>query len=132
MKILHKKTGTVLLDIPAESLVAADLREADLIEAKLDAEEIERRSILPAGELVAWKKLRGGGLCKLLIPKEAKRHSSLTSRKCRAEYAIVLEEHKLEYRVGQKVVPDSYDPDPRIDCSHGIHFYITRQEAQEA
>jgi hypothetical protein len=27
------------------------------------------------------------------------------------------------------IKPDSYDPDPRVECSHGIHFFITKEEA---
>ena len=35
------------------------------------------------------------------------------------------------YRVGEIVRPDSYDPDIRVECSHGIHFFITRKEAED-
>jgi len=28
------------------------------------------------------------------------------------------------------VKPDSFDPDPRVECSHGIHFFMTRKEAE--
>lgn len=27
------------------------------------------------------------------------------------------------YVVGSEVVPDSFDPDPTLTCSHGIHFF---------
>jgi len=36
----------------------------------------------------------------------------------------------LEYRVGELVYPDSYDPDIRVECTHGIHFFLTREEAE--
>ena len=26
---------------------------------------------------------------------------------------------------------DRYDPDPTVECSHGIHFFITEQEAKD-
>jgi hypothetical protein len=26
--------------------------------------------------------------------------------------------------------PDKFDADPRVNCSHGIHFFITREEAE--
>jgi hypothetical protein len=35
-----------------------------------------------------------------------------------------------EYREGQMVYPDSYDDDIRVDCTHGIHFWLTRREAE--
>jgi len=38
---------------------------------------------------------------------------------------------KLKYATGKIVKPDSYDDSIYADCSHGIHFFITRQEAIE-
>ena len=35
------------------------------------------------------------------------------------------------YTVGNYVSPDSYDPDIRIDCTNGIHVFLTRKEAVE-
>ena len=33
------------------------------------------------------------------------------------------------YRKGAIIRPDSYNPDPFIACSNGIHFFISKQEA---
>ena len=33
--------------------------------------------------------------------------------------------------IGQPTYPDSYDDDERVECSHGIHVFMTRQEAEE-
>jgi hypothetical protein len=91
---------------------------------------------LPEGELIGWKKLQGDTICKLKIPVEAKRIGGLLGRKCRAEFAIVLEgegeglHNGHVYKVGEKVVPDKFDPNPLVECSHGIHFYITKMEAE--
>jgi hypothetical protein len=88
--------------------------------------------------LIGWKKLSRGVICKLRIPADAKRVGGLIGRKCRAEFAVVLEGcgrsqygEGTEYRVGETVRPDSYDPNPLEECSHGIHFFITREEAEE-
>jgi hypothetical protein len=35
------------------------------------------------------------------------------------------------YQEGKVTKPDSFDPDFRVECSHGIHFFITRQEAED-
>ena len=35
------------------------------------------------------------------------------------------------YRNGELTYPDSYDDDIRVGCSHGIHFFITKAEAEE-
>ena len=86
---------------------------------------------------MGWKKLQGKSVAKILIPAEAKRTSSLVSRKCRAEFVEVLEgggfdrrTGLLEYKEGEIVRPDSYDDDIRIECTHGIHFFMTRREAE--
>jgi hypothetical protein len=34
-----------------------------------------------------------------------------------------------EYVVGQMVYPDSWDNDRFNECSHGIHFFIDKQDA---
>jgi hypothetical protein len=74
----------------------------------------------------------------LKIPSHARRTASLVGRKCRASEAIVLAIEGDEpvmtrgvvYRIGCTVTPDSYDPDPRVECTHGIHFFLTREEAE--
>jgi len=38
---------------------------------------------------------------------------------------------RTEYAPGIVVRPDKWDPDPRVECTHGIHFFLTRQEAEE-
>jgi len=38
---------------------------------------------------------------------------------------------KTEYKVGETVKPDSFDDNPFVECTHGIHFFITRQEAED-
>ena len=88
--------------------------------------------------MVVWKK-GNGKLIKLRIPPESKRTACLINRKCRAEFAEVLEiedgkpittRKNCTYEIGQKVIPDSYDDDPRQDCTHGIHFFLTKEEAE--
>ena len=97
------------------------------------------------GDFIAWKKV-GDAIIKLRIPAEAKR-SSATTRKCRCEFAEVLELQSLDgtpynddkvvnnhyvetiYKVGEIVHSDSWDADRWNECSHGIHFFITRDEA---
>ena len=96
------------------------------------------------GDFIAWKKVKTC-IVKLLIPADAQR-SSATSRKCRASKAHVLAIYDKDgnekksvvsdnyvtttYKVGENVLPDSWDDDRWNECSHGIHFFITRQEAE--
>jgi hypothetical protein len=90
------------------------------------------------GAFTGFKKLADGTIAKILIPEDAERVGGFTGRKCRASKAIVLEgagysSHNASfiYTAGATVVPDSWDADPCVECSHGIHFFITRKEAEQ-
>jgi len=37
----------------------------------------------------------------------------------------------FKYEKGKVIVPDKYCDDIRIECSNGIHFFMTRKEAVE-
>ena len=132
----------------------ANLRDADLRDANLrDAKYIP---FIPMacptdGDFIGWKKVNYGEkyyLVKLMVPADAKRCSS-TGRKCRCSKALVLDISLLVdgkeagkeknvinnryvptlYEVGKVVEPDSFDENRFRECSHGIHFFIDRQEA---
>ena len=118
------------------NLSGANLRDANLRDAHLPPFQIPQE-----GELIVWKSLRGG-LAKLRIPPAARRTASLVGRKCRAEFAEVLElptayeecasmqDQSIKYRLGEVVKPDSYNEDVRLECTNGIHFFLTREEAE--
>jgi len=138
-------------DLQDAYLQDADLRGADLRGAYLrgadlqDAENIEWADavtrILPDGDIIGWKKCNDGVIVKLLIPADSKR-SNATGRKCRAEFVKVLDvigakegitnRHGPEtvYRVGEILHPDKWDENRWNECSGGIHFFITRYEAE--
>lgn len=84
-------------------------------------------------------------IVKLEIPEDAKRSSATTS-KCRCSKAKVLEIKDLKsgrtinkitninkktciYTVGEYVYPDSFDECRWNECSNGIHFFMTEEEA---
>ena len=148
-----KKDNTLKQTLEQAVSEGANLRGADLIGANLtdaDLREIQAiTQIIPeTGSFEAWKKGENGHLIKLEIPSKAKRHNYIGGRKCRAEFVKVLDirnskGHKVKecyngphgikttYHVGDIVTPDSYDPDPFAECSHGIHFFVTKQEAKD-
>ena len=137
-------------DLYGANLYGADLREANLREANLrGAKNIPFIPLVcpERGSFTAFKKC-GSYIIELLIPQDAKRCSA-TTRKCRASYAKVVAitnmdgsqaevDHvtnhayePIEYKIGEYVHPDSFDDDRWNECSHGIHFFINRQEAVE-
>ena len=102
------------------------------------------------GEFTGWKRIFSDidkYLVKLLVPADAKRSSS-TTYKCRCSKAKVLDivnlrtnEHvtsimnrsyiDTEYTVGEMVYPDSFDENRWNECSHGIHFFVDKENAIE-
>jgi len=122
------------------NLYGADLYGANLKGANLEGANLKGATLpdfqIPQGvDLVVYKKLHEGVVCRLLIPKEAKRTASLVGNKCRAEYAIVLEGegHSIynsyfKYQVGMKVIPNSYNEDVREECKPGIHFFMKKED----
>lgn len=130
-------------------MAEANLTGARLEEADLTGVNMTPYVIVPEGKLIGWKKLVGGNVAKLEIPEKAKRVNAYGSRKCRAEYVRTIEiydisgsprpknfegksshDHFTRYRAGRITRPDKYNPDPRVECSHGIHFFLTREEAE--
>ena len=129
-------------NLSGANLSRADLSGANLYGANLSREKADTiyqtHTILPEGDLIGYKKLAGGVIAKLKIPADAKRVGGLVGRKCRAEFAIVLEgsgksrhDNQFVYEVGATVRPtEKFDDDVREECRPGIHFFITRAEAE--
>ena len=153
----YEKENNTIKDTVVEAVSrGADLSGADLRGAYLrGAKEIPYipLSCPSDGAFVGWKKVRTEWddryLVKLLIPEDARR-SSATTLKCRCDKAQVLAITNLDgsdcgrkqvvnpegderaetlYKVGEMVFPDSFDEDRWNECSHGIHFFINKQDA---
>ena len=135
-------------DLRGANLRGADLQGANLQSADLRRADLGNFSIVPEeGSFVGWKKRADGTIVKLLIPEDAKRVSSLIGRKCRSSKAIVLEVFEdgvsdngskhgvtyegIDYVKDTVCIPDSFDDDIRVECTNGVHFFITRKEAEE-
>lgn len=138
-------------DLRVANLRNANLCSANLIGAKLDDVEYNYRTGFFAlqcpeeGSFIGYKKARRH-IIKLEILADAKR-SSATTRKCRCSSAKVLSITTLDgqddgtraissnydedfvYRVGEIVRVDNFDDNRWRECSTGIHFFMTRDEA---
>ena len=130
------------------NLKGANIERANIYGAKLNgAQNIPYipLSCPSEGAFVAWKKVEGKYLVKLQIPEDARR-TSATTRKCRCDKAMVLDITSLDgnkhydevtnnrynetiYKVGEFVYPDSFDENRWNECSHGIHFFVNKEDA---
>ena len=149
VNILNRVTGAVVFSAEIEcrpdelpsiklglAVRGAYLGGADLSGAKDADYAIAQTRILPEGDLIGWKKLYGGTIAKLRIPAEARR-SHAFGRKCRAEFVDVIEgegisshDRKTKYAPGLRVTCDKWDENWQEECAGGIHFFITRIEAE--
>ena len=138
-------------DLYGVNLRGADLRGANLRWAK-NVPSYACRLVCPEeGSFIGFKKAdttvpdSREAIVKLLITEDAKR-SSATTRKCRCDKAKVISITSLDgkenfttaysyydrffqYTVGQTVIVDDFDEDRWNECSTGVHFFITREEA---
>lgn len=97
-------------------------------------------------------------LVKLHIPEDSPRLRAYDSKKCRCKYAEVFDiqlfdgsslpddtvaysmfemnafaspslRHRTKYKKGEIVFADAWDGDRTIECGHGIHFFMKREDA---
>ena len=135
-------------DLWGADLWEADLRGANLCEANNIPDYVCPICCPEEGSFTGFKKAYWNGtpvIVKLQIPADAKR-SSATNRKCRCDKAKVLSitdfsgaaefqmavsiwDNNFIYEVGKTVIVDDYDDNRWNECSTGIHFFITRDEA---
>ena len=137
-------------NLQGASFQGAHLYRANLWEANNIPDYVCPICCPEKGSFVGFKKARALDknievIVELEIPADAKR-SSATSRKCRCDKANVLSITDLSgiaefqmavsfwddnfiYEVGKTVVVNDFDENRWIECSTGIHFFITRDEA---
>lgn len=136
-------------------LTGANLNRANLVGASLSGVKYDETTSFFAlqcpekGSFIGYKKAgypkAGYRIVELLITEDSLR-SSATSRKCRCSKAKVLSitdfnntenfdmvassyDENFIYKVGEIVEVEDFDENRWNECSTGIHFFITRQEA---
>ena len=139
-------------DLRYANLRYANLEGANLSGADLSDAKINFHIACPEkGSFIAFKKAGNNYnnyIVELLIPEDARRCSA-TSRKCRCDKAKVLSITKIDgtsdgvdtvysiydetfaYKIGELVEVKDFDDNRWNECSTGIHFFLTRQEAVE-
>ena len=137
-------------DLRNTDLRNTDLRDANLHNALLAGADLGNIRInyltigihaAPLGDLICWAK-KSGHIIKILVPADAPR-SCATTRKSRAAWVKTLEidgdvtrlEHSTEYgitiyEIGEITHADRWDENRWNECSHGIHFFLTKEEAE--
>ena len=135
-------------DLRGANLRGADLYGANLYGANLSgAKNLNFPIACPEeGSFIGFKKCQDGKIVKLEIPIDALRCSA-TGRKCRCSKAKVISITNIDgtdanvgmaiskydrnfiYKVGETIEVPNFNTNRWNECSTGIHFFITRQEA---
>lgn len=98
-----------------------------------------RKGIKLSEPIIGWKKCKNDVLVKLEIPRGAIVFS-INNKKCRTDKAKVLEiigadraysNHKFfSYYVGDVIEIFDFNCEYNVECAKGIHFFKTREEAE--
>ena len=131
------------------NMIGADLRDANMRGANMCNANMRNADMRSADRLkkgiklnepiIGWKKCKNNVLVKLEIPRGAIVFS-INNSKCRTDKAKVLEiiggdraysKYKFfSYYVGDIIEVFDFNCEYNVECAEGIHFFRTREEAE--
>jgi hypothetical protein len=127
-------------DLTGANLINSELEYANLTDAILDEKEQCRKGVMLTEPMTGYKKAYGGKIITLEIPVGAKVFS-IHNDKRRTNKANVIDmqgetelssmhENNFKYHVGDEIDIIDFDENYNVECSTGIHFFLTREEAE--
>ena len=126
-------------NLSGADLYGANLSGANLYHARGELLEYRRGKILTKS-IIGYKKCKNNTIVKLEIPRGAVVFS-INGNKCRTNKAKVLDisgadravsEYKyMSYYVGDEFTVYNFNCEYNTECASGIHFFMTREEAEE-
>ena len=135
-------TGADLTDanLSYAHLTWANLSGANLTDTILDEKEQCRKGIVLTEPMIGYKKARGGKIITLEIPIGAKVFS-INNNKRRTNKAKVIDMQgetelsswfntNFKYHVGNEIEIKDFDERYYVECGEGVHFFLTRKEAE--
>ena len=124
-------------DLMGANLYGANLSGANLSGTYLDEKEQCRKGVILKKPMMGYKKLADGSICVLSIPKGAIVFS-INGSKCRTNKAKVLEgggvsyyDNEFTYEKGKSYEIEDFDLAYNEECSTGIHFFMSFEEARD-
>ena len=121
------------------NMKGANMKGANMRGADISVTDRLRKGIKLNEPIIGWKKCKNDILVKLEIPRGAIIFS-INNSKCRTDKAKVLEiigsnraysKHKFfSYYVGDVIEIFDFNCEYNIECAKGIHFFKTREEAE--
>ena len=127
-------------DLTGANLIDSELEYSNLTDAILDEKEQCRKGIVLTASMIGYKNSNEGKIITLEIPIGAK-VLSINKNKRRTNKCKVIDmqgETELcsiyyadfKYHVGDEIEIKDFDDNYNVECSTGIHFFLTREEAE--
>ena len=127
-------------DLSGANLSSADLSGADLTNTILDEKEQCRKGITLTEPMIGYKKAYCGKIITLEIPIGAKVFSINNNKRRTNKVKVInmqgetelisIHDNDFKYHVGDEIDIIDFDDNYNIECSTGIHFFLTREEAE--
>ena len=129
------------VDLRYADLTRVDLTGADLTDTILDEKEQCRKGIVLTEPMTGYKKSNEGKIITLEIPIGAKVFSINNYKRRTSKCKVINMQGKTElssihdtnfkYHVGDEIEIKDFDDRYNVECSTGIHFFLTRKEAKK-
>lgn len=127
-------------DLEGADMTCADFEYAIIDRALLDKGEEYRRGVVLSEPIRGWKKCEGNVIVELEIPKGAVVFC-INGMKCRTNRAKVISlsrgtiarsirDNSFTYEVGKEIEILNFDMSYNVECSSGIHFFKSEDDAE--
>ena len=127
-------------DLTGTNLIDSELEYANLTDTILDEKEQCRKGIVLTESMIGYKKSDEGKIITLEIPICAKVFS-INNNKRRTNKVKVIDmqgetelsscyDTNFKYHVGDEIEIYNFDENYNVECGTGIHFFSTREEAE--
>ena len=127
-------------NLTCANLTGANLSDANLTDTILDEKEQCRKGIVLTEPMIGYKNSNEYKIITLEIPVGAKIFS-INNKKRRTNKAKVIDmqgetelssihDIDFKYHVGDEIEIEDFDENYNVECGAGIHFFLTREEAE--
>ena len=127
-------------DLTGANLTNSELDYANLTDAILDEKEQCRKGVMLTEPMTGYKKAYGCKIITLEIPVGAKVFSINNDKRRTNKVKVIdmqgetelssMHENNFKYHVGDEIDIIDFDENYNVECSTGIHFFLTREEAE--
>ena len=127
-------------DLTGANLIDSELEYSNLTDAILDEKEQCRNGIVLTESMIGYKNSNAGKIITLEIPIGAKVFSINNNKRRTNKVKVIdmqgetelssIHDNDFKYHVGDEIEITNFDERYNVECSTGIHFFLTREEAE--